>query len=159
MHEKLLQLEDRLMKKIVELQTMLDPHKNDNGYSIKLRENEIGVSAKNVYDTNLLEGVKKNKEELVTTVAPPRSRRNSTKSMLEVPRNFDLEYLKYNNTISDNEYGKTYMYYWIIEDVRKTLEEKDVFITSPHFLVKGMFQLYFGEYFAINKNQLLLLIF
>lgn len=143
MHEQLQELEDRLMKKIVNLlQEMFEPHKSQNSYNIKLNGNENGVTTKNVYDAkfyykNLIDASKKRDVGVGATLAPP-MRKNLTKNITEKSRSFEEEFKHNNSIISDDEHGKMFVYYWKIEDITKTLQEKDVFITSPHFLVKGI---------------------
>lgn len=142
MHQKLQQLEDRLMKKIANLlQIMFDTNKTENSYNIKLNENENGIANNNIYDTgyyykNLADVTRRNDAVAITTEAPP-LRKNFTNFTKKL-RNFEREFQHNNSIINDEEHGKTFVYYWKIDGITKTLQEKDIYVTSPHFLVKGM---------------------
>lgn len=136
MHEKLLELETKIINKINELHLILidQQHKTTSNINMDTNEIESRYLYKNLGDS------------IVTTIAPSSSKKplapkkapakKSIKS-IEKSREFDLEVLKYNNTMIDGEFGNTFVYYWTIEDIEKTLLEQDVFVTSPHFLIKG----------------------
>lgn len=121
MHEKLLQLENRIMKKIIELIDIVDPQNK------KLRDYETQFVYKNlplpITTTQQIETNEKN--DIIAG------------NLIEKTRELDLEILKKNNTIIDGDYGRTFVFYWRIYDIQKTMTEKDVFINSPNFYFKG----------------------
>lgn len=151
MHEKLRELEARIISTIKEL-LYHQQHQQRSDLDITLTQQsqheDLDQSSKYLYknfgDSNVLP-----EEKLMTTVAPPplpppassvKSDEMDKKSEEKV-REIDLEILKRNNSIIDGEFGRTFVFYWRIEDVQKTLLEKDLFLNSPHFFIKGKFVL------------------